>query len=178
MRIISGTYRGKTITPPAGFNSRPTTDFAKESLFNILANRYDFSCIHALDLFAGTGSIGIELASRGCPHIEAVEMKAGHAAFIKKTAAELDFRQLHVVRLNVFDFLEICTAEYDLIFADPPFSMVGVETLPQRITGLNILKSGGCFVLEHAAHYDFAAVPYFTERRRYGNVHFSFFVKP
>jgi 16S rRNA G966 N2-methylase RsmD len=142
-----------------------------------LANRYDFGSLRALDLFAGTGSIGFELASRGCPHIEAVEMNASNAAFIKKTAAELGLGQLHLVRLNVFDFLEICTAEYDLIFADPPFSMSGVETLPKRLTG-NILKPGGCVVLEHASHYDFSAIPYYTERRRYGAVHFSFFVKP
>ncbi|MDR2361438.1 MAG: RsmD family RNA methyltransferase [Prevotellaceae bacterium] len=177
MRIISGTCRGKIIMPPRDFHARPTTDFAKESLFNILANRYNFSSIRALDLFAGSGSIGFELASRGCPHIEAVEMNAKQIAFIKKTAAELGFDQLHAVRLNVFDFLEICTAEYDLIFADPPFSLSGVDTLPSRLTE-KILKPGGCVVLEHAAHYDFGVVPYYMERRQYGAVHFSFFVKP
>ncbi|MDR0667759.1 MAG: RsmD family RNA methyltransferase [Prevotellaceae bacterium] len=177
MRIISGTFRGKTIVPPNGFKARPTTDFAKESLFNILANRYRFDDLCALDLFAGTGSIGLELASRGCRHIEAVEMNALHAAFIKKTGAELGFSQLHVVRLNVFDFLVLCKARYDLIVADPPYDLAGIETLPERLTG-DILKPGGCLVLEHSARYDFSTRPYFTERRRYGAVHFSFFVKP
>ena len=177
MRIISGTYRGKAIALPNGFKARPTTDFAKESLFNILANRYRFDDLCALDLFAGTGSIGLELASRGCRHIEAVEMNALHAAFIKKTASELGFGQLHVVRLNVFDFLALCKARYDLIFADPPYDLSGIETLPERLTG-DVLKPGGCFVLEHAARYDFSTRQYFMERRRYGAVNFSFFVKP
>jgi 16S rRNA (guanine(966)-N(2))-methyltransferase RsmD len=175
MRIISGTSRGAAIVPPHGYKARPTTDFAKESLFNIWANRYDFSTLRALDLFAGTGSIGMELASRGCPHIDAVEMNPLHAAFIKKTALRLQFPQLHVVRLNAFDFLEICTAEYDLIFADPPYDLPGIDTLPERITG-KILKKGGCLTLEHAAGYDFAASPHFSQHRRYGAVHFSFFV--
>jgi 16S rRNA (guanine(966)-N(2))-methyltransferase RsmD len=176
MRIISGTLRGKAIVPPTGFKARPTTDFAKESLFNILANRYDFTNIRALDLFAGTGSIGLELASRGCPHIDAVEMNALHAAFIKKTATLLKLPQLHAVRINAFDFLTVCTAEYDLVFADPPYDLAGIETLPERITG-KLLKRGGCFVLEHPATCHFSGYPYFTERRSYGAVNFSFFVK-
>jgi 16S rRNA (guanine(966)-N(2))-methyltransferase RsmD len=177
MRIISGRLRGKTIVPPVRFHARPTTDFAKESLFNILENRYDFSAIRVLDLFAGTGSISYEFASRGCPHIDAVEMHAQHAAFIKKTAAGLQLPQIHVVKLNVFDFLELCTAGYDVAFADPPYDLEGVAALPERIIGKNILKEQGCLILEHAAGYDFSMHPAFTERRNYGAVNFSFFIK-
>jgi 16S rRNA (guanine(966)-N(2))-methyltransferase RsmD len=175
MRIISGTLRGKTIVPPARFNARPTTDFAKESLFNILENGYDFSTVCALDLFAGTGSISYELASRGCLHVDTVEMNALHAAFIKKTAAGLKLRQIHPIRLNVFDFLEICTSRYDIIFADPPFDLDGIAALPGRILSKNIMKENGCLVLEHAAVHDFSAHPNFKARRNYGAVNFSFF---
>jgi 16S rRNA (guanine(966)-N(2))-methyltransferase RsmD len=175
MRIISGTLRGKTIVPPARFKARPTTDFAKESLFNILENRYDFSAIRILDLFAGTGSISYEFASRGCRHIDMVEMNALHAAFIKKTAAGLKLPQIHVLRLNVFDFLEICTAGYDVVFADPPYDLEGIAALPERIIGKKIIRENGCLILEHAAGYDFSTHPHFSERRSYGAVNFSFF---
>jgi 16S rRNA (guanine(966)-N(2))-methyltransferase RsmD len=175
MRIISGTLRGKTIVPPIRFKARPTTDFAKESLFNILVNRYDFSTVRALDLFAGTGSISYEFASRGCPHIDTVEMNALHAAFIKKTAGNLRLPQIHAVKLNVFDFLEICTARYDIVFADPPYDMDGIADLPARITGKKIISEQGCLILEHAATRDFSKHPAFTERRNYGAVNFSFF---
>ncbi|MDR3132774.1 MAG: RsmD family RNA methyltransferase [Prevotellaceae bacterium] len=175
MRIIGGTLRGKTIVPPARFRARPTTDFAKESLFNILENRYDFSAARVLDLFAGTGGISYEFASRGCPHMEAVEMNTLHAAFIKKTAGAFKLPQIHVVKLNVFDFLEICTAGYDLIFADPPYNLEGIASLPGRIMEKNILREKGCLIVEHAAGYDFSAHPGFAERRSYGAVNFSFF---
>lgn len=168
--------RGKTIVPPARFKARPTTDFAKESLFNILENRYDFSAIRVLDLFAGAGSISYEFASRGCPHIDAVEMNALHAAFIKQTAGNLKLPQIHAVKLNVFDFLEICTAGYDVVFADPPYDLEGIATLPGRITGKKIMKEHGCLILEHAAGYDFSAHPAFAEHRNYGAVNFSFFL--
>ncbi|MDR2801818.1 MAG: RsmD family RNA methyltransferase [Prevotellaceae bacterium] len=175
MRIISGALRGKAIVPPVRFKARPTTDFAKESLFNILENRYDFSAICVLDLFAGAGSISYEFASRGCPHIDAVEMNVLHAAFIKKTAGELKLPQIHAIKLNVFDFLEICTAGYDVVFADPPYDLERIATLPERIIGKKIIREKGCLILEHAAGYDFSTHPDFAERRNYGSVNFSFF---
>jgi 16S rRNA (guanine(966)-N(2))-methyltransferase RsmD len=175
MRIISGRLRGKNIVPPARFTARPTTDFAKESLFNILENGYDLTTVYALDLFAGTGSISYELASRGCLHVDAVEMNALHAAFIKQTAAVLKLRQIHPIRLNVFDFLEICTSRYDIIFADPPFDLDGIADLPGRILSKKIIRENGCLVLEHAAAYDFSAHPNFKAHRNYGAVNFSFF---
>ena len=176
MRIISGALRGRIIAPPARFKARPTTDFAKESLFNILENRYDFSAIRVLDLFAGTGSISYEFASRGCRHIDTVEMNTLHAAFIKNTAVALHIPQIHVLRLNVFDFLEICTAAYDVIFADPPYNLDGIATLPERIIDEKIIQKDGCLILEHAAGYDFSTHPHFVERRNYGAVNFSFFI--
>jgi len=175
MRIISGTLRGKTIVPPSGFSARPTTDFAKESLFNILENRLDFFELNALDLFSGTGNISYELASRGCVSIDAVEMNTQHVTFIKKTVQNLKLRQIHAMRMNVFDFLDICTAQYDLIFADPPYDLQGIETLPQRISDKKMLKPDGYFILEHAANYDFSSYPNFVEHRKYGAVNFSFF---
>jgi len=175
MRIISGTLRGKTIVPPHCFAARPTTDFAKESLFNILENRYDYSEVEVLDLFSGTGNISYEMASRGCPRIDAVEMNTQSAAFIKKTAQSLKLLQIHAIRMNVFDFLEICTARYDIIFADPPYDLQGIENLPQSIMAKKMLKEGGCFILEHGANYDFSKNPNFLEHRKYGTVNFSFF---
>ncbi len=175
MRIISGSLRGKMILPPPVFKARPTTDFAKESLFNILENMYDFESMRALDLFAGTGSISYELASRGCPHIDTVEMNTLHHAFIRKTAQTLKLAAIHAVKMNVFDFLEICTAKYNLIFADPPYDLPGIDTLPERIFMKGLLSDGGCFILEHSAQYDFTGTPHFAKHKRYGAVNFSFF---
>jgi 16S rRNA (guanine(966)-N(2))-methyltransferase RsmD len=176
MRIISGTLRGKTLMPPAGMQARPTTDFAKESLFNILENTYDLQAVHVLDLFAGTGSISFEFASRGCPYIDTIDIHPLHHKFIKDTAQQLRFPQLHALRLNAFDFPNICTVQYDIIFADPPYDLAGVDTLPRRILEKNMLNPGGVFILEHSRQYDFSNYPRCTKHRHYGNVHFSFFM--
>ncbi|MCF0173477.1 MAG: RsmD family RNA methyltransferase [Bacteroidales bacterium] len=178
MRIISGSLRGKTILPPSGYAARPTTDFAKEGLFNILCGSVDFEKIAFLDLFSGTGSISYEMWSRGCRDIVAVEMNPANAGFIKRTARTLGIDSLQVVHHNVFDFLGICTKEFDLIFADPPYAIEGLDTLPGKILPMPFLKDGGMFVLEHPAEYNFENEPGFLKERKYGNVHFSFFVKP
>jgi 16S rRNA (guanine(966)-N(2))-methyltransferase RsmD len=175
MRIISGTLRGRTLTPPAGMQARPTTDFAKESLFNILENTYDLSAVHVLDLFAGAGSISFEFASRGCPYIDAIDIHPLQHKFIKDTAQRLGLPQLHALRLNAFDFPNICTVQYDIIFADPPYDLTGVDTLPQRILEKNLLKPGGVFILEHSRQHNFGSHPRCTKHKAYGNVHFSFF---
>jgi 16S rRNA (guanine966-N2)-methyltransferase len=177
VRIISGRYRGKVIAPGKGFDARPTTDFAKESLFNILANQIDFEEIEVLDLFSGTGSISYEFASRGCKSIEAVESNHKHAAFIAKTGKELKFDQLKVYKTNAFVYLKSCTRTYDVIFADPPYDMAGVETLPETILGSGILKEDGVFILEHAKKLNFANSPNLIDHRNYGSVNFSFFGK-
>ena len=120
MRIIGGSLKGRAIFPPSGFKARPTTDFAKEGLFNMLDNAYDLSTMRVLDLFSGTGSISYEFASRGVQEIYSVEMNPLHVAFIKRTAASFNIKGMHVVRHNVFDFLNICKLDFDILFADPP----------------------------------------------------------
>ena len=175
MRIISGKYRGKIISPPSGFRARPTTDFAKESLFNILTNIYDFEEISVLDLFSGTGGISYELASRGCNSIDAVEINPQHVAFIKQTAKELQLNQLHIIRNDAFKFLNFCTATYDLIFADPPYEFERLEQIPNTVFDRNLLNKDGVLILEHSDNYDFSTIERFTKRRHYGGVNFSFF---
>ena len=177
MRIIGGSLKGKTIIPPAGLKARPTTDFAKEGLFNVLTNEVDFEETTVLDLFAGTGSISYEFASRGCKEIVAVEMNTTQADFIRKTTIVLGLSALTVVRHNVFDFIKICTRSFDIVFADPPYKTVGLDTIPDRIIEHNILADNGYLILEHPNEYSFAGHPCFVKEKRYGNVHFSFFKK-
>ncbi|MCL2097665.1 MAG: RsmD family RNA methyltransferase [Bacteroidales bacterium] len=175
MRIIGGSLRGKTIVPPTKFNARPTTDFAKEALFNMLENTYDFTEIRVLDLFAGAGSISFEFASRGCPHIDCIDINPLHQRFIKETAAKLRLPQIHALRLNAFEFPDICTVQYDIIFADPPYDTTGIDTLPQRIFEHNLVKEGGVFILEHSRQHDFTKDLRYTKHKVYGSVNFSFF---
>ncbi len=179
MRIVGGDLRGKQINPPANFKARPTTDFAKEGLFNILSNQYDFQEISVLDLFSGTGSISFEFVSRGCKNITAVEMNPLHASFIKSQAAKLSGRTLsiQVVHHNVFDFLKICTKKFDLVFADPPYDLTGFKNVPDKILESNIFSDNGILVFEHPKDYNFEDNPHFLKERKYGNVHFSFFLK-
>ena len=176
MRIIGGTLRGRQINPPAGYKARPTTDFAKEGLFNTLVNAYDFEDLAVLDLFSGTGSISFEFASRGAGSVIAVEMNPANAAFIKRTAASLGLAgKVQVVHHNVFDFIPICTKRFDIVFADPPYAIDGLDTIPDRILSAGLVRDGGCLIVEHPSTYDFAAHPSFIKERKYGNVHFSYF---
>ncbi len=175
MRIIGGSLRGKTILPPENFKARPTTDFAKEGLFNIIENEFDIEEISVLDLFSGTGSISFEFASRGCKKITSVEMNSLHFKFIKENASRLKFNSIQPLRLNVFDFIPICKVKYDLIFADPPYSIEGLEGIPSKIFERDILNTGGYFILEHPANLNFSKYERFSKEKKYGNVHFSFF---
>ena len=175
MRIISGTYKGKVINPGKNFTARPTTDFAKESLFNILANQYDFEELEVLDLFSGTGSISFEFASRASIYVEAVELNHKHAAFIGKTSRELKFNQIKIRNANAFQYLKSCTRKFDIIFADPPYNMEGVETLPEIVLGKEILKPEGVFILEHSKKLNFFEHAHIVDHRDYGSVNFSFF---
>ena len=177
MRIIGGTLKGKTIMPPAGYAARPTTDFAKEGLFNILNNQVNFEDTVLLDLFSGTGSISAEFASRGAREIVSVEMNPSNARFISQTARSLGIRSMRVVKHNVFDFLEICTKKFNLIFADPPYALDGFDTIPNKVLDADILEDGGIFILEHSAANNFEQHPLSVKERKYGNVHFSFFQK-
>ena len=175
MRIIGGKLKGKVIAPPAGYKARPTTDFAKEGLFNILDNEYEFQDLKVLDLFGGTGSIAFEFASRGAARVYCVEMARENASFIKREAARLGLGNVTMVRDNVFDFLPICTEKFDLIFADPPYALEGLETLPDKVLGQNILHPECYFILEHGDEHSFTAHPAFVKEKVYGRVHFSFF---
>ena len=175
MRIIGGRLRGKSIFPPSGFKARPTTDFAKEGLFNVLNNEFDFEDLKVLDLFGGTGSISYEFASRGVGRVYCIEMFPLHANFSKAQAAKLALDNLTVVRHNVFDFLNICKESFDIIFADPPYDLVDLETVPDKVLSKEILTPGGYFILEHPAAFSFKEHPAFVKEKKYGNVHFSFF---
>ncbi len=176
MRIIGGRLKGKTIIPPKGFQARPTTDFAKEGLFNVLHNEYELEGLRVLDLFGGTGSISYEFASRGAARVYCVEMLPLHSNFIKSQATKLSLINLIVVRHNVFDFLNICKESFDIIFADPPYDLVDLDTLPDKVLSKGILNPEGYFILEHPVGYTFTEHPAFKKEKKYGNVHFSFFV--
>ncbi len=177
MRIIGGYLKGKNITPPRGYPARPTTDFAKEGLFNILENEYDFANRSMLDLFGGTGSISAEFISRGGEEAVCVEMNRKNASFIGRMHRELGIKSIKTVHCNVFDFLELCNRQFDFIFADPPYQLEGIDTLPDRIMlrQQGLLLKDGVFILEHSGEYDFSRHTNFLKERHYGNVHFSFF---
>ena len=177
MRIIGGTLKGKMILPPQGYAARPTTDFAKEGLFNILNNEINFDEVRLLDLFCGTGSISAEFASRGAVDIVSVEMNPANARFISQTVRKLGIKNIHVVKHNVFDFLNICTKTFNLIFADPPYQLEGIDTIPNKVFSTNCLEEGGLLILEHSAANNFKSHPFFIKEKKYGNVHFSFFRK-
>jgi len=175
LRIVGGTYRGRKIEVSKGFDGRPTTDFAREALFNILANHFDFEEIRVLDLFSGTGSISFEFASRGCREIDLVDINSRSVRFIARVAAELQMQQIHPVRMDVFRFLSICKKQYHLIFADPPYDLINLEEIPDKVFQHQLLIDGGWFILEHSRTHHFHHHSLFHEERNYGSVHFSFF---
>lgn len=175
MRIISGIFRGRRLSPPKNITARPTTDFAKESLFNLLNNRIDFEGIDVLDLFAGTGGIGIECVSRGAREVTAVEIAHVQQNWIITCCRQLGIRNLSLIRGDVFKFLNACHTKYDLIFADPPYALEELPALPDLILKQEILKENGWLVIEHGKDTDFTSHPKHVETRTYGSVHFSFF---
>jgi len=183
MRIISGIYGGRRLSPPKNITARPTTDFAKESLFNLLNNRIDFEGIDVLDLFAGTGGIGIECISRGAREVTAVEIAHVQQNWIIACCKQLGIRNLSLIRGDVFKFLSACRTKYDLIFADPPYALDQIPALPDLILdhthgqqgGNSLLKEDGWLVIEHGKDTDFTSHPRHVETRTYGSVHFSFF---
>jgi 16S rRNA (guanine(966)-N(2))-methyltransferase RsmD len=175
MRIVGGSYRGRIFDPGKRFKARPTTDMAKESLFNVLQNLVDFESIRALDLFSGTGSISYELASRGCTDVTAVEIDNAHIQFIKEVIDKLGEEHIRVVKSNVFVFATHIKEQFDLIFADPPYDHPKFNEVADLIFKNNLLKPDGLFVLEHSGQYDYSGHPNFKALRRYGSVHFSLF---
>ncbi len=175
MRIISGTHRGRKINPPKNLQVRPTTDLAKESLFNILNNFINFDEINVLDLFAGTGNISLEFASRGSVEIISVDKNYRCVEFIKKVTRELNFENVRVVKADVFRFLKNPQATFDLIFADPPYSLEKTKQIPDYIFRNGWLKKNAWLIIEHPKSIDFTRHDFFTQQRTYGRVNFSFF---
>ena len=181
MRIITGKYKGRHFDIPRSFKARPTTDFAKENIFNVLVQYVDFDGATALDLFSGTGSISLELLSRGCSQVVSVELDRDHHRFIQECIHKLTAKsqepnaKIIPIRGDVFRFLKSCQQQYDLIFADPPYALKELTTLPDIIFEKQLLKEEGIFVLEHGKDHDFSQHPHFTEHRQYGSVNFSIF---
>jgi len=175
LRIISGKYRGRYIPVPTGLRARPTTDFAREGLFNILANRIDFEGLRVLDLFGGSGSISLEFASRGAGSIDYVECEQSLCRFLRKTSSSLGIDTIRVHRRDVFRFLDHAGGTWDLVFADPPYQMDAIAEIPDIVLKKEVLTASGIFILEHGKKHDFSGHPRHTEIRKYGNVHFSFF---
>ena len=177
MRVISGIYKRRRFDVPHSFKARPTTDFAKENLFNVLTNNYtDFEeGVTALDLFAGTGSISIELVSRGCDRVISIEKDSQHLAFISQIMREVKTDKCFPMRADVFRYIEKCSEQFDFIFADPPYALKELESIPDRIFEKGLLKEDGLLVLEHGKDYNFEQHPHFIEHRVYGSVNFSFF---
>ncbi len=178
MRVISGLYKRRRFEVPRTFKARPTTDFAKESLFNVLNNYLDFDdSPSTLDLFAGTGSISLELVSRGCSRVVSIEKEAAHHAFICKIMKEVKTDVCVPIRGDVFKFIGSCRETFDFIFADPPYDLPELSSIPRLIFEKGLLKEKGLFVLEHGKNLSFEQEPHFMEHRAYGSVNFSFFTR-
>ena len=176
MRIISGTHKGRRLIAPRTLPVRPTTDFAKEALFNILRNSLYFNEISVLDLFAGTGNISYEFASRGTEKIVAVDAHHGCVKFIKKTAEELEF-PIETVKSDVIKYLSSISSKFDIIFADPPYSfeVEKFEEIIGKIFQNDLKNTDGLVIIEHSKDTDLSNLPYFKEFRKYGGSVFSFF---
>ena len=195
MRIITGKYKGRHFDIPRSFKARPTTDFAKENIFNVLTQYIDFEGAEALDLFSGTGSITLELLSRGCSRVVSVELDRDHHRFICDCIGKLlnkqrtntdNNGQSEIVRVNpmpnclplrgdVFRYIKSCKQQFDFIFADPPYALKELPTIPSLIFERGLLKNDGIFVFEHGKDNDFSDDPHFVEHRSYGSVNFSIF---
>ena len=175
MRIITGKYKGRHFDIPRGFKARPTTDFAKENLFNVLSGMLDFEGVATLDLFSGTGGISMELLSRGCATATMVEADREHAAFIRECIDRLGADNARVVRGDAFVFIRRAKEQYGFVFADPPYSLPRLAEVPGLVLSSGLVEKGGVFVMEHGAKDDFSRLPQFVERRAYGSVNFSIF---
>ncbi|WP_231459992.1 MULTISPECIES: RsmD family RNA methyltransferase [unclassified Pedobacter] len=175
MRIIGGMLKGIRLQPPANLPVRPTTDMAKEALFNILNNRFDFETCSVLDLFCGTGNLTFEFASREAERILAIDMDYGCVNWVKTTATKYDFKQIEVRKGDVFKLLKQMTGSYDLIFADPPYNMPNIPQIPVMVEDQKLLKPGGLLVVEHQSNMKLNSQPGYKETRKYGNSSFSFF---
>ncbi len=175
MRIISGTFRGRHFDLPTNLKARPTTDFAKESLFNIMENHIDMESCDVLDLFSGTGSIGLEFISRGARQVTCVEQYAPHVQFIRSVADKLKIDNLLLIKGDAYKYIQGCGRTFDIIFADAPYADPLLAEIPQRVFSAGLLRENGWLIVEHSKANDFKDLPNFREVRAYGSVHFSFF---
>jgi 16S rRNA (guanine(966)-N(2))-methyltransferase RsmD len=175
LRIIGGRHKGKQIHAPKNLPVRPTTDFAKEGLFNILNNRINFDGLIVLDLFCGTGNISLEFASRGAEKIYAIDKHSPCLFFLKDTAKQLQLPTIFTERADVFKYLEKSTGKYDVVFADPPYELDNIASIHELVFKNNILAPEGLLIIEHGPRTDLSQCVNYTETRKYGNVHFSFF---
>ncbi len=175
MRIVGGKYKGRIFRPNKSFKARPTTDIAKEGLFNILENRYEFSNKSVLDLFSGTGSMGYEFLSRGCENATLVEIHFNHYKFIMEVIKTLQIDNIRVFKADVFKFVKKTPETFNIIFADPPFDLQRFMEVPDAILDADILAPEGLLIVEHAKEIQFTSHPNFKEVRKYGKVNFSFF---
>jgi len=178
MRIISGIHGGRRISPPANMpHTRPTTDIAKEGLFNIIQNNLDIASLKTLDLFGGTGCISYELASRGATEQTIVEKDPKMYAFIQKTTEILNFKHINIVKQDVFSFMQFTKEKYDFIFAGPPYALTTIDELPRMVFKQQLLNKGGWFVLEHTPRNDYKKFEHYNKERNYGTTIFSIFIQ-
>jgi len=178
MRIIGGEHGGRKFNPPNDMPyTRPTTDIAKEGLFNVLQHNLDFETMKTLDLFGGTGSISYELASRGVPDLTIVEKDNAMYEFIKKTSAALRIENMKMIRMDVFKFIQNCSDKFDFIFAGPPYALTAIDDLPKLVFEKQLLKKDGWFVLEHTPRNEYKTFPFYKTERNYGTTVFSTFVE-
>ena len=175
MRIIAGSLRGRRLNPPANLPVRPTTDMARESLFNILNNYVDYEDSTVLDLFAGTGAVSLEFVSRGVKEVTSIDINNACTEYIKSAAQQMNVNNIHVVRADVFDLLKRAYKKFDIIFADPPYALQDLPKLPDIVFQSNVLTDDGIFILEHPKEFIFEEHPHFWQHRAYGKVNFTFF---
>ncbi|MBL4669332.1 MAG: 16S rRNA (guanine(966)-N(2))-methyltransferase RsmD [Flavobacteriales bacterium] len=174
MRIISGTHKSRRIIAPNNLPTRPTTDYAKEGLFNLIGNEFNIEEADVLDLFAGIGGITFEFASRGAKKVVCVDQHSGCINFIKKTTMELKFSQIRILRNDAYRYLKKCDTQFKIIFADPPYDLKNINQIPEIIFEKNLLKENGMLILEHDRNWDFSDNPNFSFHKKYSNVNFSF----
>ena len=175
MRIIRGKYGRRRFNVPINISARPTTDFARENIFNVIENLVDIEGADVLDLFAGTGAISLEFLSRECASVTTVEKAATQWRFISQVAQQLNIKNMNLVRGDVFRFMSTCTKAYDIIFADPPYTLPNFGDVPGMILESKMVKPGTLVVVEHSKNYDFSQLPGFFDHRAYGSVNFSLF---
>ena len=177
MRIIAGTFRGRKLNPPTSLPVRPTTDMARESLFNILNNYVDYDECSVMDLFAGTGAVSVEFVSRGAKEVTSVDINNACTEFMKSTVQQMKMGNMRVVRADVFDLLKRANRKFDIVFADPPYALNDLPVLPQLVFDSDVLEDDGIFILEHPKEFSFEDNPHFWQHRAYGKVNFTFFAK-